>query len=272
MGSNQTEAAAQALTDLQDAIARTQTIIERISADQWGAPTPCAGVDVRALVNHLVAGNLHFARLVIRTAAPDGDADVLGADPAAAFRAAAANLMTAFRASDLLERTYPLPFGEVPGLGLIELRLIEHLGHGWDLAKATGQPDRFPGSLAEHGLTVARRQLKDRPAGEHRPYGPEVQVPSDAPAIERLAGFLGRDVLAVPLSRNQHQPSSAARIRSCSSVSGMRAASAGLSLMVPLPAASSGWRAEKPPSRLGETYSDSPCFQAPTLSRRRPVR
>jgi uncharacterized protein (TIGR03086 family) len=94
----------------------------------------------------------------------------------------------------MLDRTYPLPIGQVPGLSLIEIRLIEHLGHGWDLARATGQPAPFPGDLAERGLVVARRQLEDRPAGVHRPFGDEVETADNAPAIDRLAGFLGRAV------------------------------------------------------------------------------
>jgi uncharacterized protein (TIGR03086 family) len=191
---DRTLAAEQALADLQAAIAGAETLVAGISAGQWDAPTPCTGVDVRALVNHLVAGNLHFVSLVYGTPRPDGDADLLGANPAEAFRAAAASLTTALGTAGMIDRTYPLPFGQVPGLGLIEIRLIEHLGHGWDLAAATGQPAPFPGDLAERGLAVARRQLEDRPAGAHSPFGAEVGVSPHAPAIDRLAGFLGRAV------------------------------------------------------------------------------
>jgi len=35
---------------------------------------------------------------------------------------------------------YPLPFGQVPGADLIEIGLTEHLGHGWDLARAGIHP------------------------------------------------------------------------------------------------------------------------------------
>jgi uncharacterized protein (TIGR03086 family) len=202
-------AAERALGDLTAAIAVAEAIVAGISAEQWDAPTPCTGVDVRALVDHLVAGNLHFAALVHAAPRPDRDADLLGteppepaepaqpaqpAQPAEVFRSAAAALTAALTAAlgtpGMLDRTYPLPFGEVPGLGLIEIRLIEHLGHGWDLARATGQPAAFPDDLAERGLAVARRQLENRQSA----FGAQVQVPADAPAIDRLAGFLGRAV------------------------------------------------------------------------------
>jgi uncharacterized protein (TIGR03086 family) len=189
-----TSAAEQALADLHDAVAVAEMIVTGISAGQWDRPTPCTGVDVRALVNHLVAGNLHFVSLVYGTPRPDSDADLLGAQPVEAFRAAAVSLTKALGTPGVLDRTYLLPIGEVPGVGLIEIRLIEHLGHGWDLARATGQSSPFPGSLAERGLAIARRQLEERPAGAYRPFGAEVEVAPDAPAIDRLAGFLGRTV------------------------------------------------------------------------------
>jgi uncharacterized protein (TIGR03086 family) len=192
VGGDRNLATEQALGDLRAAMAGAEAIVAGISAGQWGAPTPCAAVDVRALVNHLVTGDLHFASLISGLPVPDGDEDHLGTDPAGAFRAAAAGLTAALGAPGALDRVYRLPVGQVPGPGLIEIRLIEHLGHGWDLAKATGQPVPFPDDLAERGLDSARRRLGDRGAGGLAAFGAEVEVPAHAAAIDRLAGFLGR--------------------------------------------------------------------------------
>lgn len=194
MNGDRVLAAGQALADLQAAIAGAETVVAGIGADQWNLPTPCTGVDVRALVNHLVAGNLYFASLVDETPRPDSDADFLGAEPVETFRTTAASLTTALGTPGMLDRTYSLPVGQVPGLGLIEIRLLEHLGHGWDLARATGQPAPFPDDIAERGLAVARHQVENRRSGGLRPYGAEVEVSPRAPAIDRLAGFLGRAV------------------------------------------------------------------------------
>jgi uncharacterized protein (TIGR03086 family) len=187
-------AAEQALTDLQAAIAGAETVVAGIGVGQWDLPTPCTGVDVRALVNHLVAGNLYFASLVRGTPRPESDADLLGAEPVETFRTTAASLTTALGAPGVLDRVYALPIGQVSGLGLIEIRLIEHLGHGWDLARASGQLAPFSDDLAERGLAVARHQVENRRAGAHSPYGAAVEVSPDATAIDRLAGFLGRAV------------------------------------------------------------------------------
>src|SRR5579862_3680358 len=38
------------------ALAQTETIIEKIQADQLGDPTPCTEYDVRSLLSHMVGG------------------------------------------------------------------------------------------------------------------------------------------------------------------------------------------------------------------------
>ena len=179
------------LADLDAAIAGVERIVARIGADQWDLPTPCDGVDVRALVNHLVTGNLAFVTLVTGTEPPVHDADHLGDDPFFAFRASADLLAAALRTPGVEARTYELPFGPVPGPELAGIRITEFLGHGWDLARATGQPPVFPDKVAARGLAEARKQLSSRSPG---PFAPEQPVPDDAPPIDRLAAFLGRSV------------------------------------------------------------------------------
>jgi uncharacterized protein (TIGR03086 family) len=183
-----------ALADMDRAIAGAEVIIAGIRDDQWGAPTPCAEVDVRGLVNHLVTGNLHFAALIDDTPRPDGDAGYLGADPLAAFQRAAARLRGAMSRPDVLAGMYTLPFGPVPGVELVRIRIVEHLGHGWDLARATGQPAVFPEDVAERAIAIAKQQLATRPQGAGSAFAAEVPVPAGAPAIDRLAGLLGRAV------------------------------------------------------------------------------
>jgi uncharacterized protein (TIGR03086 family) len=184
-----------ALADMDRAITAARAIVAGIRDEQWAAPTPCPGVDVRALVNHLVIGNLHFAALVNRTPLPDRDADHLGDDPLAAFGRAAAALLDAYARPGVLTATYAAPFGTAPGVALVRARIVEHLGHGWDLARATGQPAGCPDEVVERAIAEARRQLADRPVGPGSPFAAEVPVPADAPAIDRFAGLLGRPVL-----------------------------------------------------------------------------
>jgi hypothetical protein len=139
-----------ALADMDRAITAAQAIVAGIRDEQWAAPTPCTGVDVRALVNHAKPG--------------------------------------------VLTATYAAPFGPALGVALVRARIVEHLGHGWDLARATGQRASFPDDVVERAIAAARRQLADRPEGPGSAFAAEVPVPADAPAIDRFAGFLGRPV------------------------------------------------------------------------------
>ncbi len=165
-----------------------------IGADQWPAPTPCTELDVRGVLNHLVRGNLLFAAIVRDEPRPAAGSDDLGDDPLAAFQDAAAQLREAFAAPDVLDSIYKAPFGTGPGAVLAHVRTVELIAHGWDLARATGQPADFPDDVTERALAGVRRALTARPQGPGAPFAAEVPVPQDAPAVDRLAGFLGRQV------------------------------------------------------------------------------
>ena len=63
--------------------------------------------------------------------------------------------------------------------------------HTWDLARAIDHPLVVDTELAAFVLNVctdAASFLHDR----GRSFGPEMPVAADAPAMDRLAGFLGR--------------------------------------------------------------------------------
>ena len=185
---------ADALADLDRALAATEAVVAGIRADQWPGPTPCTELDVRTVLNHLVSGNLLFAALVHGEPLPDRNADHLGSDPLAAFQRAAVALRAAFAAPGVLESVYAAPFGTAPGAALVRARIIELLVHGWDLARATGQSADFPDEVAGRALAAAKHQLTSRPEGPGAPFAAEVPIAGDAPAVDRLAAFLGRPV------------------------------------------------------------------------------
>lgn len=182
----------EALTDLDRALAAADSVVAGIAPGQWSAPTPCTELDVRAVVNHLVTGNLLFAAILREQDLPDRDADHLGGDPVGAYRRAAAELQEAFAVPGVLESVFTAPFGTGPGVALAHVRVIEALVHGWDVTRATGQRADFPDDVAERALAVARRLMESRPEGRGAAFAAEVPVPAGAPAIDRLAGFLGR--------------------------------------------------------------------------------
>jgi uncharacterized protein (TIGR03086 family) len=182
------------LTDLDRALAATEAVVAGISAGQWAAPTPCTELDARGVLNHLVRGNLLFVAIIRDEPRPVPGSDHLGTDPLAAFQQASMQLREAFRGPGVLEAVYEAPFGTAPGAALAHVRIVENLVHGWDLARGTGQRTEFPDDVAGRALGRSRNNLTSRPEGPGAPFAAEVQVPPDAPAVDRLAGFLGRPV------------------------------------------------------------------------------
>jgi uncharacterized protein (TIGR03086 family) len=171
----------------------TGALVDGLESAQWGLPTPCPDWTVRDLVSHLVLGHRRFAAALTGGTPPDPGADFLGSDPGTAYRASGEAVLAAFRADGALERPVTIPAGTLPGVVACELRVVEALVHGWDLARATGATLEFPDDLVEQSIAFSRVQVGRVPA-DRTPFGPSQPVADDAPALDRLAALLGRDV------------------------------------------------------------------------------
>ena len=88
--------------------------------------------------------------------------------------------------------------GEIAGL----VALDEVVIHGWDVARATGQPfDPNPAVLeAVHGF-VAQFSGPGQEESRAGLFGPEVPVAADRPLLDRVIGMAGRDPDWAPVSR-----------------------------------------------------------------------
>ena len=184
------------LTTMRRACEATGRVVEGVRPDQFGLATPCTEWDVRALLNHLL-GTLALGEALLLDAQPAvkvapgevPDVDLVGHDPAQAYRLGTKALLVA-AGGDALTRSHHTPLGEMPGAVLGGFTTLDILVHGWDLAKATGQDPTLEPSLAEELLGFARETLSESTRGPR--IGPPVAVGADAPATERLVGYLGR--------------------------------------------------------------------------------
>jgi uncharacterized protein (TIGR03086 family) len=175
-------------------IAQTESVVAAVQPGQLGLPTPCTEFDVRALLGHMVGG-------VIRAAVIGEGGDALARPARAddvpddgwveAYRAAAKRALAAWADPARLTAEFTVPWGTVPGRVALTGYGQEQLMHGWDLARATGQPTELDPDLASWVLEFAQRALS---AGSRQgvPFGPVVPVPDDAGVYARLAGWLGR--------------------------------------------------------------------------------
>jgi uncharacterized protein (TIGR03086 family) len=176
------------------ALDATGHIVAGIPPGRWHAGTPCQGWDVRALLSHVVAGNLWAAELAaggtIEGVGDRLDGDVLGPDPARSYDASAAAAAAAFRRPGALDAPCAVSYGPVPGSVYAGHRFLDVFIHGWDLAAATGQDTALDAGLRQACREVIEPQLEAfRRAGALA--GP-LPVPAGASDQTRFLALLGR--------------------------------------------------------------------------------
>ena len=183
------DAEVQLLEDLDRAGAAFARLVDGVSRDQLTASTPCPGVDVRVLVQHLIEGSRYFTGLLTRSPPADTTEPTAQSLPVA-FRAAAAQMLAAFARPGILTEIFDSPVGRASGAELARVRLIELVAHGWDLTRATSQSmEVFPAGLCDRALLAARQIVADHGRGR---FGAQEPVSHDASSADQLAAFLGR--------------------------------------------------------------------------------
>ena len=183
-------AATPSLGLLERALDQAGTTIARVRADQAGLPTPCKDFDVRALVNHLVYDVQMFAAGVNGGERGSPDVDLIGNDWIGAYDTARTSLLDAWRRKGI-EGTITTRMGELPATFAVGQHLADVAVHAWDVAVATHQSRSLDPEVARVALDWARGALKPEYRGQA--FGPEVEVPENAPIYERLVGFFGRN-------------------------------------------------------------------------------
>jgi uncharacterized protein (TIGR03086 family) len=181
---------------LERAIDQTGRIVDGLRPDQANVPTPCAGWDVKDLAQHVVRDLRMFTA---RAAGEAWEDQTPSLDPDQwneAYRTSADQLIDEWRDSGPLDEVIELPFGKVPRAWFVGQQLSDVIVHGWDLARSTGQAPRFDDDAVVAALEWGRANL--RPEYRGKDFGPQVEVPEDAPALDRLVGFFGRDPSWVP--------------------------------------------------------------------------
>ncbi len=180
--------AAGPVADLRRAFTVAAAIVDAVPDDRHDTPSPCADWTLADVVEHVIGGNLAVARAL----GPDlADAPDVAASLAPRFRSSADAVVAAFSLPDALAGTVTIPFGTVPAPVAVQLRTIEALVHGWDVAVASGQdPTTLPADLAEAGIAFSESVFAGRDRSR-LPFAEPVTTAGSASAIDRLAGLLG---------------------------------------------------------------------------------
>jgi uncharacterized protein (TIGR03086 family) len=192
------------LTELPDldrhAVQRSMEVVRRVLPTDLDRPTPCEGWTVLDLLNHMTAQHRGFAAA---SRGQGGDLRHWTSDPAAGvdlvadYLAAAEEVLTAFAADGVLQRSFALPevstATEFPGVQAIGFHFIDYVVHGWDVARALGQEYHLDDELVPAALRIAEAV----PNGPERlaasaAFRPALAMDSATGALDRLLLLLGR--------------------------------------------------------------------------------
>jgi len=164
--------------------------------DRLSGPTPCPDYDVRALLGHLVAVLRRItavAQGVPLSETPREVTDVPDDGWDEAATRALRELEAVWSDDAVLERRLELPFGTMPGRVALTAYTAEVTTHTWDLAVATDRTVTWDDDVVGAALAAVREVLPPGSRPPAIPFADEVRVPADAPLIDRLVGWQGRD-------------------------------------------------------------------------------
>jgi uncharacterized protein (TIGR03086 family) len=124
-----------------------------------------------------------------RASMPEGDQ--LGSDPGGTYDKQRDALLIALQGPGVLDRNWEMPFGSMAGQMMAGIAFMEHLTHGWDIAKATDQDPTMPSDL----VPLCMEMVTPMDAMLRMPgvCGPAVSVPEEASLQDRFIGFMGRN-------------------------------------------------------------------------------
>lgn len=186
------------LTPYPRALDGATAVVRRVRPDDLSRPSPCAGWDLRALLEHMIGQNHGFADAVEGAAAaaafaPRAFADT---DVADAWEVSAERVASAFGSAPrerevlLVEISPEQPFPVVTALGF---HLLDTVVHTWDVATALGFGFRPDDELA----ALVDAQAAAVPAGPAREapgaaFAPPVAGASTADPWTHALALLGR--------------------------------------------------------------------------------
>lgn len=178
-------------------------LVAVVSPDDLGRPTPCAGWNLLDLIAHMTVQHHGFAA----AARGRGDSpsvweatrvvEAVAADPGGTYAAAAADVLDAFAADDVLDAAFALPeFGSgavFPGAMAIGFHFVDYVVHGWDVARSLDVEFALPDDVVAAALPLALQV----PDGEFRaaagaPFDAALAAPGGATALDRILSHLGR--------------------------------------------------------------------------------
>lgn len=178
---------------------RTAHILLAVNDDQLGGPTPCEQMRTTDLLAHIGGLSLAFEAAARKQFGPLTDTvPSYELDPGwrDTFPTRLDGLALAWAdpsAWQGMSRAGGVDFpAEIGGI----IALTEVVIHGWDLARATGQPYDIDAATADAVLLWVTQSAAEGPT--EGLFGPAVAVADDAPLLDRIIALSGRDPAWAP--------------------------------------------------------------------------
>jgi uncharacterized protein (TIGR03086 family) len=186
--------------DLRPAAERLADLVSGVPEELLDRPTPCPAYSLGDLLDHVAGLSLAFTAAATKSGGeaashrPTPDASRLGDDWRTRIPRELAALAEAWRDPEAWTGMTKAGGIDMPGEVAGLVALDEVVIHAWDVARASGQaydPDAtsvdavrgFVEQFAAPGQEAMREGL----------FGPAVEVPDDAPLLDRVIGLAGRD-------------------------------------------------------------------------------
>ena len=189
------------MVDLTPAARRLADLVSRVRDDELSGPTPCPAYTLGDLIEHGGGLALAFRAAAEKDIAspyvngtPSGDASRLQGDWRERISADLAALARAWAKPDAWTGMTRIAQQDAPAEMVGVTVADELVVHGWDVARATGQPySAEPELLGAAQTFLGFFASPDAPAGPEVPFGPSRPVADDSAPLDRVVALAGRD-------------------------------------------------------------------------------
>jgi uncharacterized protein (TIGR03086 family) len=186
--------------DLGPAAQQLAHLVRQVTDAQQAAPTPCPRYQVADLLEHIGTMARAFTAAArkdhgpLTNQQPAGDGARLPADWRTRIPADLATLAQAWSAPDAWQGTTRIAGMDSPADMVGATVADELVVHGWDLARATGQPYQpDPAAVGAARTFLDLFASPDAPPGDDVPFGPSRPAPAGATPFDHVLALAGRD-------------------------------------------------------------------------------
>ncbi|MGP4114972.1 TIGR03086 family metal-binding protein [Streptomyces sp. 4N509B] len=190
---------ARRLLDLGPVARQLAGLLDGVEERHYDRPTPCPDYTVRELLGHLLGLTLAFTAAARKEFGPLTATDPGSAPPPPLtedwrerLRRQLDELVAAWRDPAAWEGDTQAGGITFPASVAGPVALNEVLLHGWDLARATGQPYVVEDEASLGASTALLSQQTSPEEREGTGFGPVVPVAGDASPLDRVVGLSGR--------------------------------------------------------------------------------